>query len=77
MGVFGGIGIRMMFAVDCSPLSGIDPGGYPQEHLEGAAKRGMKLHSLMGQIAVQVHGGGQVGQLGEGDSYYDRDHKLH
>ena len=37
----------------------------------------MQLHCLVGQVAVQIHSGGQIGQLGESESDNDRDHYLH
>ena len=61
------VGERVVLAVHGDPLAGPDAGGDPGQDTEREAARGAERERSMRQRPVQVDGGGDVGDQGDGE----------
>ena len=68
VGILGGVGVRVVFAVDRHPLADAYARGEPQHHPEGDVGRSPESDGPVGDTPVEVHGGADVGEGGHGDA---------
>ena len=67
-GIVGGVGVRVVVAVDRHPLADAYARGEPQHHPEGDVGRSPEPDGPVGDTPVEVHGGADVGEGGHGDA---------
>lgn len=69
------IGVGVMLAMHGHPLAGLDPGADPDQKAEREAGRSAQRECAVGQRAMQIHRGDDVGDRHGGERADDRRHE--